>query len=180
MAFKISVCWRRINRTIDVRWTNKCKHKQTDNATGTPIFKLFPQIEKKKKTNRETKREGQRQTSEKKKKTLASIGVPHLLPPFPYFWGITFTPLLQLVQHFRNTVGLEWSICSVRCIEQPQNCSPNFETKCKTAFTSLCSPRGFQMCLWVIELQNNNVWWDWHTGSEGFAGNLLAQCIILS
>ena len=38
---------------------------------------------------------------------LSQSRVPPLPPSFPYFWRITFFPLLGLAQDFRNTVGLD-------------------------------------------------------------------------
>ena len=87
---------------------------------------------KKRKKEREREKEKKQMTRKQasiKIKLELSQWLLQLLPsPFQYVCRITFTPLSQLTQHFWNTVGLAWPVCSVRCTEKPQNCSPCLET----------------------------------------------------
>ena len=96
------------NRSISVAFTffhyrrrnDRAMIKQTQTQTSNVIrfsihIEVVPQYRR------------EEENREKKKNLSCRSDILHpLSPPLPYFWRITFTPLLQLAQHFRNTVGL--------------------------------------------------------------------------
>ena len=135
---------------------------------------------RRKRTHKETKKKyleetNNKQTSIKIKLELSQWHPATSSSPFPvYIWRITFTPLLQLTQHFQNTVCLGWSVCSVRCTEQPQNCSPCFETSVKHLSLCYVGLQGSKVYLWAAEQQCIKL-----LDSDGFAGSVCAKCITM-
>ena len=59
----------------------------------------------------------------------------------------------QLAQHFRNTVGQRWAVCSEGCTEQLQNCSPCFDTSVKHLSLGYVGLQGCNGYHWTVEQQ---------------------------
>ena len=152
MAFQIY--WHRNDRTIAVHWTNKHKQKYTGNVIWHSInVNVIPlRGEEKENEQRGKQREKQRnkETSYQNKASCHGDILQPLPPPFPYFWRITFTPLSQVAKHFQNAIGLGWSVCSVRYTEQPQNCTPYFETSMEHLSLPYVGHQGPKVYHWTV------------------------------
>ena len=72
---------------------------------------------------------------------------------FQIFLKNNIHSIIQLAQHFRNTVVLGWPVCSVRCTEQPQNCYPYFETSVKHLSLHYVGLQGSKVYHWAGEQQ---------------------------
>ena len=147
---KISPCQCRNDRRKDLHRTYKRQHTNKQVIRYSIHTKVVPfSGEEEGNEQRNKQKEKERNTDINNKQTSIEIKFellqshPAASPSsFPIFQNNVHS-IITTCQHFGNMVGLGWSVCPVRCTEQPQNCSACFETMVKQL--SLCYA-GLQAC----------------------------------
>ena len=151
IAFKMSFYRRRNDRAIDVRWTNKRRHKQQYSFH----IKVVPLNGKE--TRKRTFKQREKETNNKQTSIAIKLELSQWLPAtspssFPIVLKnnihsiITTCPLFSKYSKPRLI-----SLFLGRCTEQPRRCSPNFETNVKHPSLRYVGLQGCKVRHWAVE-----------------------------